>query len=94
MSRETFAQNVIALGIENCLISKIPELLTPQTVVAMSDSKLFELASESEDVASEREECEQQLKALRAGLDDCRKHMPRDARGEFSYGQAQIRVTC
>lgn len=57
--------------VENCLISKLPEILTPLKVTEMSDEKVRELASESEEVLMERMELENEIDILSQSLKKC-----------------------
>ncbi|CAM1510890.1 Fc.00g084030.m01.CDS01 [Cosmosporella sp. VM-42] len=77
MSRRTFADNVMNLALEGCLIYDIPELLTPMTVHSMSQERLIELASESDDVKSRRQKLQEDVKILQEGLKLCRQYRPR-----------------
>ncbi|KAM0271166.1 hypothetical protein ACHAQH_009148 [Verticillium albo-atrum] len=77
MSRRTFTENVAYLALESCLITRLPEILTPSKVNRMEDDKVEDLALESEDVLSEREMFQTQANLLKSALEICRRHRPR-----------------
>ncbi|KAF4971540.1 hypothetical protein FZEAL_9824 [Fusarium zealandicum] len=77
MSRRTFTDNVINLAIESCLVCEIPDILTPTQVDRMSKERLQELAAESDDTSSRRENLQEEVDVLRQGLAQCRRYRPR-----------------
>lgn len=83
MSRHTFTENVINLAIESCLVSDIEEIITPKKVHLMDAEVVRDLASESPDVAFEREFLQGQIKKLKDGLGVCRRYKPLGATGQF-----------
>lgn len=82
MSHRTFTQNVINLVVENCLIIDIPRILTPETVIGMTEETLKDLASESGDILSKREFLQEQARKLREGLQICQHHRRRELTGD------------
>ncbi|KAK9780106.1 putative GED domain-containing protein [Seiridium cardinale] len=71
-SLRTFAENMVILAVENCLLEDIPGIFTTEEVIQMDDDEILLLTSESEDIASRRsllqEECDvlnNNLKVLR-----------------------------
>ncbi|KIW65400.1 hypothetical protein PV04_07663 [Phialophora macrospora] len=74
---ETFVDNVVILGVESCLLSKLEELFTPETVVQMEEDTLNIVGGESEDVRTERQELNKQLETLNDSLKRCRRHTSR-----------------
>ncbi|KAJ2997100.1 hypothetical protein NUW58_g767 [Xylaria curta] len=76
ISLETFAQNVVNLAVENCLISDLHTILTPSMVVRMTEKRLRELASESEDIRTKRQSIQHEIKILRSGLNKCQQSRP------------------
>lgn len=74
LSLRTFTENVRILAAENCLISVIPDILTPDMVNKMDDEQLMALAAESEDIRVEREHLREQLEVLKQGLEKCRRY--------------------
>lgn len=71
ISLTTFAENVVNLAVESCLISDLPTIMTPSMVIRMDEERLKELVSESEDVRLERNALQQEVKILREGLKKC-----------------------
>ena len=84
MSLRTFAENVVNLAVENCLISDLPTILTPSAVARMDQERLIELASESEDVQAERLELQHQADILREGLKKCQRSRLHERTGKFT----------
>ncbi|KAL1891193.1 hypothetical protein Sste5346_007826 [Sporothrix stenoceras] len=82
MSRRTFTENVINLVVENCLVCDLPEVLTAGTIFRMSDDRLRELASESDDVAAKRTRLQEEVRILEQGLARCRMYKPRTTTGQ------------
>ncbi|KUI72187.1 Interferon-induced GTP-binding protein Mx2 [Cytospora mali] len=74
LSLKTFMENVRILAAENCLISVVPSILTPDLVNRMDDERLVALAAESEDIRVERDFLREQLEVLKQGLDKCRRY--------------------
>ncbi len=75
---------MVNLAVENCLISDLPTILTPSTVIRMSEERLKELASESEDVQAERKVLQYEVSILRAGLRKCQQFRPHERTGVSS----------
>ena len=74
---ETFIDNVVVLGVEPCLLSKLEAMFTSETVVQMDDDTLNLVGGESEEMQSEREELNRQLETLDDSLKRCRRHTSR-----------------
>lgn len=72
------------LAAENCLISVIPNILTPDMVNRMDDDRLVSLAAESDDIQEEREYLREQLEVLKKGLQKCRRYGGRQSNGNGS----------
>ena len=81
MSRRTFAETVVNLAVESCLVCHIDGILTPSKVNVMEDEEVRELASESPDVTYERELLASQVAKLKDGLKICQRNRPRRAQG-------------
>ncbi|KAF5536716.1 Mx2 (GTPase) [Fusarium phyllophilum] len=65
-----FIDDVSALAIEDCLISKLPSLFTSFSVAEMSDETLHLFAGENEESATERKLLELKQAILEKGLQD------------------------
>lgn len=81
ISRRTFAETVVNLAVEACLVRHVDGILTPSRVNLMEDDEVRGLASESTEVAYERELLEGQVARLKEGLRICRYHKPRGGQG-------------
>lgn len=81
MSLRVFADNVMTLALENCLISDIPNILSPEKVYDMTDDMATAIAAESKQIRREREELQVQLEKLRMGLAACQEYRPRESGG-------------
>ncbi|KAF4995279.1 hypothetical protein FGRMN_5244 [Fusarium graminum] len=77
MSRRTFADNVINLAIESCLVCSIPDILTPSQVDRMGTERLKELAAEPSETTARRLALQTEVETLREGLAHCRRYRPR-----------------
>jgi hypothetical protein len=73
----TFLDNVVVLGVESCLLSKLGDIFSPETVARMDDDTLQLLGGESPDTAADREDLQAQLTKLEASLKTCRRHVGR-----------------
>ncbi|KAI1746424.1 P-loop containing nucleoside triphosphate hydrolase protein [Xylaria scruposa] len=80
ISLGTFAQNVVNLVAENCLVSDLHTILTPSMVVRLNEERLKELASESDEVRGKRRALQHEISILREGLMKCRRSRPRHGR--------------
>ncbi|UKZ68000.1 uncharacterized protein TrAtP1_009156 [Trichoderma atroviride] len=77
MSRRTFTDNVVHLVVENCLISKLPDIFNPRVVTQMSDEILKRLAEESDEIKVERSQLADEIEKLKTGLQSCQRSRPR-----------------
>jgi hypothetical protein len=62
-----FVNNVVTLGIENCLLDPLNEIFTGQTINDMSDSEIEKLAAEPDFVQGERERLSREIDQLENG---------------------------
>lgn len=85
MSLRTFVENVINLAIENCLLCDIPGILTPRVVNAMPEERVKQLASESEEITSQRNTLLEEIEALHKGLIKCQQHRVREITGQTFF---------
>lgn len=69
------------LATENCLISELPKILTPKIVIHMDEERVRDLASESEDVQTERHQLQHEIKILSEGLKKCQRFRPHERTG-------------
>ena len=90
---ETFVDNVIVLGVESRLLSKLESMFTSETVVQMEESLVDLVGSESADTQEERQELNKQLETLTVSLKRCRRHTSRLYRTQVKIGhdlQAEV----
>ncbi|KAH6998741.1 P-loop containing nucleoside triphosphate hydrolase protein [Ilyonectria sp. MPI-CAGE-AT-0026] len=78
---QTFTENVIVLGAENCLVSQVLEILNLDRVLELSDDKLALLATEPLETTQRRTELQQECSVLRAALKACQKYQNRGFSG-------------
>lgn len=77
MALRTFTDNLINLALESCLIQELPGILTPRDVHAMDETRLAELAAESEESRARRTQLQTDIELLKQSLDQCRRYRPR-----------------
>ncbi|KAJ2895175.1 hypothetical protein MKZ38_006840 [Zalerion maritima] len=90
LSQKTFAENVIVLAIENCLIRDIAGIFSSSNFQALSDEELEFLAAEPLDVRQTREELQTDVKALKEGLILCQRSCTSRAQTALPPGMANI----
>ncbi|KAK2763642.1 dynamin family protein [Colletotrichum kahawae] len=84
MALRTFTDNLTNLALESCLIQELPGILTAKAVNEMDDTRLAELAAESEEIRARRTQLQTDIKLLKQGLDQCRRRRPRGVTKEKS----------
>lgn len=85
ISLETFIDNVVVLGVESCLLSKLEEMFSPETVAQMTEDKLRLLGGETPDIIAERTNLMRRLEMLEAALKNCNRHASREFRLESPF---------
>ncbi|OAA37037.1 Dynamin, GTPase domain protein [Metarhizium rileyi] len=90
LSRGTFTDNIITLGIESVLICDIPDILTPKSVNKMSEDELRMLAQESPVATARRDQLNHEIEALKSGLAQCRRYKQRQVTAVRATTQAAI----
>ncbi|KXJ87880.1 P-loop containing nucleoside triphosphate hydrolase protein [Microdochium bolleyi] len=78
----SFVNNVIVLALENCLIRKLPSIITTAVVSKMSDDELRLLASESVGAQADRAELKKDIEMLSAAAKALRPYRLRSSFGE------------
>ncbi|KAK0667690.1 P-loop containing nucleoside triphosphate hydrolase protein [Cercophora samala] len=86
-SLDIFIDNVVVLGLENCLLRHLPTILDPDMVPNMTDADVEKVAAESRPVRQEREELQVQLAKLQSGHAACRAFQPRDLHSFSASGR-------
>ncbi|KAK5064291.1 hypothetical protein LTR84_000124 [Exophiala bonariae] len=74
---ENFIDNVVVLGVESCLLSKLEAMFTLEIVLEMSEETRNLAGGESADTRSEREALNARLATLEKALKRCRTHTSR-----------------
>lgn len=74
---ETFIDNVVVLGVEACLLSKLEAMFTFETVMQMDEATRNLVGGESADMQNEREMLNTRLATLDKALKRCRMHTSR-----------------
>ncbi|PYH92305.1 hypothetical protein BO71DRAFT_451516 [Aspergillus ellipticus CBS 707.79] len=64
----TFVDNVVTLGIENCLLAPLEKIFTSQTINNMTDNQVQDIAAEPNFIGEERQRLSVELERLRTGL--------------------------
>jgi hypothetical protein len=65
---KTLVDNFSVLSIEKCLLQKLPEMFTPETVIGLDDTQVEGIAAESEESRAERSRATEKLKVLERTL--------------------------
>ncbi|KAJ6788407.1 hypothetical protein PWT90_04688 [Aphanocladium album] len=84
LSRRTFADNIINLTVESCLVRHIQFIFTPTGVGEMGDDRVKELAEESDEVRARRDDLAVDIAKLAEALKYCNKYRPRRSPGGYS----------
>ncbi|OTA56465.1 P-loop containing nucleoside triphosphate hydrolase protein [Hypoxylon sp. EC38] len=74
MSLRTFADNVVTLAIENCLVKDLPLIMTAGRFSQMGDAKIEQLASEAPEIQEKRKKLQEDCEAFVKGLQMCNKY--------------------
>ncbi|KAF7538993.1 hypothetical protein G7Z17_g12527 [Cylindrodendrum hubeiense] len=78
---QTFTENVIILGVENCLVSQMLEILNLDRVLELSDDKLKVLTTEPLETTQRRAALQLERSDLTAALKACQRHQNRGVSG-------------
>ncbi|KAL2129019.1 hypothetical protein VTI74DRAFT_8358 [Chaetomium olivicolor] len=85
ISLRIFINNVINLAVERCLVSQLSEIFALEHVESMTVEQLQDMASESEEVRTQRLALQDEIKILKEGLRKCQKHKLRDLPETSTY---------
>lgn len=80
---KTFASNVTILAVENCIVSQLPNILTPDKIYGIPQDTVEHLAAESLGMSGERSRVERDCGLLQSGLDACIKAQLKASTGTF-----------
>ena len=70
MASKTFVDNVCRQVLERHIICNLPKIFSPHDVASYSDEELDQIAGEKAETIKTRKDLQEQLEALKAGLDD------------------------
>jgi hypothetical protein len=60
--------DISILAIEQCLIQKLPDLLSPDIICDLTDEQIQRIAGESSELATDRKSAMEKLKVLESGM--------------------------
>ncbi|QKX56148.1 uncharacterized protein TRUGW13939_03248 [Talaromyces rugulosus] len=72
---DVFVDNVVSLGIENCLMTGLKDILSPRSVSEMNDEMLETIAFESDDVRELRSQTLEKQASLQKSYELCRRQV-------------------
>ena len=65
---KVLVDNFSVLAVENCMLSDLAHILSPDVVMKLNDDSVSAIAAESEDSMLERQRSTEKLKTLQEGL--------------------------
>jgi hypothetical protein len=65
---KTMVDNFSALAVEKCLVKRLPDLLSPKTIMTLDDETVTRIAAEREESKIERARVTDKLKVLESAL--------------------------
>lgn len=80
----TLLDNVATLAIERCLLSDLPDLISPNHITELSDEQLLALGSEPPQAREDRARAIAQAEALTAVIKVCKRHAGENPAGARS----------
>ncbi|KAL9616956.1 MAG: hypothetical protein Q9160_008226 [Pyrenula sp. 1 TL-2023] len=84
VARKKIVDDFSVLAIEECLLTKLPGLLSPEVIMELDDETIESIAAETEDSKTERARATEKLNGLRKTLDHLRR-LSRHRRGGWSF---------
>jgi len=67
---KTFVDAVSTLTTEQCLVQRLPSILSPEVIYSLTGDKVRAIAGESDEIAEERAQATEKLNVLQKALDD------------------------
>jgi len=77
VAMKSIIDNIATQAVENQLVGKLGDLLSPARIIQMKPDLVGRIAAESPDNLSQRERLTRKLVILQAGLENCKKHVGR-----------------
>lgn len=74
MALDRFIDDISVIAVEDCLISRLPTLLTPSRVLDLAADDVTRLVGESDETAYTRRKLTEKLTTLQAGLKDIKRY--------------------
>lgn len=68
VAMKTIVDDFSVLAIEKCLVQRLPDLLSPETIVGLDDATISSIAAETEESRLERSRATEKLKVLESTL--------------------------
>ena len=68
IAKQTMVDNFSSLAIEDCLVSQMPHLFSPEVVAALDDDTISTIAMETETAAWDRSEIESRVELCSSAL--------------------------
>jgi hypothetical protein len=68
VAMKTIVDDFSVLAIEKCLVKRLPDLLSPETIVGLDDATISSIAAETEESRLERSRATEKLKVLESTL--------------------------
>lgn len=65
---KTFVDDFSVLAVEKCLVKRLPNLLSPKTIIPLDDDTVSNIAAETEESRLERSRATEKLKVLESTL--------------------------
>ena len=85
---KVIVDNVSVLAVESCVISKLPSILSPETILSLDEQTIHNIAAETENSVLERQRTTGGLKTLKEGL----KALTEFSRPRFASGESTIDI--
>lgn len=87
-----FVDNIASLVVEHCLVDELANVFNPTTVNDMDDSTRAKLAAESEETLLDRQDLEDKISVLDAGLATCLRHISDTSPGKSPLPMVDSRL--
>jgi hypothetical protein len=65
---KTMVDDLSVLAVEKCLVKRLPDLLSPETIIGLDDATIIRIAAETEESRLERSRVTEKLKVLESTL--------------------------
>jgi hypothetical protein len=89
---KTLVDDFSVLAVEKCLLRRLPDLLSPNTVIALDDDTISHIAAETEESRLERSRATEKLGVLESTLVVLRsldRHKPAGESIDFAFAVSE-----